>query len=441
MKPTISVIGLGKLGAPLLATIASRGFKVIGIDLNQSFVDSLNAKKANVIEPELQDYLSKYANNYSVTTDYQTAVSNSDISFIIVPTPSNKSGEFSTKFTEIAVEEIGKVLKQKKQYHLVVLVSTVLPKSTQEAILPKLEKSSGKKSGRDFGLCYNPEFIALGSVIRNLLNPDFVLIGESDKKAGDILEAFYHSFCLNQPPISRTDIINAEIVKISLNSYITTKITFANSLANLCERIPGANVDAVTNIIGLDRRISPYYLTGGSSFGGTCFPRDTRAYIALAKKYQVNSDLIITVDSLNFFQIRHLFNLILNNLSGSNTTVSILGTAFKPNTPVIEESAAVKLIPELLRWKIKVIVYDSHALENTHQLFKNKIMYASSPEECILAGSVAVFLTQDDKYKNISPKIFTKNITIIDCWRQIKYKKLESQIHYIGLGIGPKVND
>jgi nucleotide sugar dehydrogenase len=269
-KQRISIIGLGKLGSPMLASFAAKGHKVIGVDINSNFVQALNKGKAPVFEPQLAEYISANKERISATQDYEKAILNSDITFIVVPTPSEEHGGFSNKYVIEAGKSIGEVLKKKSSFHLVVLTSTVVPGSTEGELLPVLEKYSEKKCGVDFGLCYNPEFIALGNVIQDFLNPDFVLIGESDPHSGEILESLYKEVCENNPPVKRMSIINAELTKIALNTYVTTKISYANMLAEICEKLPGGNIDVVTSALGLDRRIGSKYLKGALGFGGPC---------------------------------------------------------------------------------------------------------------------------------------------------------------------------
>ena len=197
-KPVLSVIGLGKLGSPMVAAYASKGYKVIGVDINPQFVKLINEGKPPVFEPKLAEFLQTSKERVSATQDYEKAILDSDITFIIVPTPSEPDGSFSNKYVIQAGKEIGKALRKKYDFHLVNLVSTVVPGSTENELLPILEEYAGKRAGIDFGLCYNPEFIALGRVIHDLLNPDFVLIGELNKKLGDILEAFYKDTLLKE---------------------------------------------------------------------------------------------------------------------------------------------------------------------------------------------------------------------------------------------------
>src|SRR5207248_1487779 len=217
----------------------------------------------------------------------------------IVPTPSEADGGFSLKYAISAAETIGAGLKQKSDFHLVVLTSTVMPGATGGEFLPALEKYSGKKCGEGFGLCYNPEFIALGSVIHDMLNPDFILIGESDPRSGEILEHLQLGVCDNVPLVSRMNFVNAELSKLAVNTFITTKISYANMLAQVCETLPGADVDVVTSAIGCDTRIGQKYLKGALGYGGPCFPRDNLAFAALAGHNGVPALLAEATHDLN----------------------------------------------------------------------------------------------------------------------------------------------
>ncbi|MGC9025815.1 MAG: hypothetical protein ACP5NB_13475 [Chloroflexia bacterium] len=199
----ISVIGLGKLGAPLAAVLAYKGHEVIGVDVDERPIRLINEGKAPVYEPGLEPLIQASRERLSATGDYDLAVSTTEATFIIVPTPSDENGSFSLRYVLAAAGNIGRALRHKEGFHLVVLTSTVMPGATGGEVLPALEASSGRRCGRDFGLCYNPEFIALGSVIHDMLNPDFILIGESDPRSGDILSGIYHNLCENAPPIAR----------------------------------------------------------------------------------------------------------------------------------------------------------------------------------------------------------------------------------------------
>src|ERR1043166_2549774 len=283
MSRHFSVVGLGKLGASMAAGIASRAHQVIGVDVSPHVVKAVNEGRAPVQETGLEDLIRANRERIRATEDHQEAILNSELTFAIVPTPSDERGAFSLQYAAFAFREIGRALGKKKGYHTVVLTSTVLPGASRHGLIPILEKFSGKKCGTDFGFCYSPEFIALGTVIRDFLNPDFLLIGESDERAGAHLEECYRDIIPNGAPAARMSLENAELAKISVNAFVTIKITFANMLADICSRVPGGNVDVVSNAIGLDSRIGRKYLTGALGCGGPGFPRDNVALAFLAR--------------------------------------------------------------------------------------------------------------------------------------------------------------
>lgn len=433
MKTT--VIGLGKLGLPLVATIASKGFFVYGVDVNKNILESLNRGITAIKEPGLQYLIKKNKSKIYATQNTKEAILNSDITFIVTPTPSKSNGYFSLKFVNKVVKDLARALRVKKEYHLVVIVSTVLPGSTDE-IKKILEKQTGKICGKDFGLCYNPEFIALGSVLYNLLNPDFVLIGESDKKAGDTLEDFYKKYCDNNPKISRMNFVNAELTKISVNNFITTKISYANMLSEICEKLPGGNVDTVTSAIGLDSRIGSKYLKGGPAYGGPCFPRDNVAFISLAKKLKVGSNIPQATHNTNLRQAKRLIKLILNYYQ-KGRSVGILGLAYKPDTDVVEESLGLILANALKSKGIKINLHDPWALEKAKIVLGNeRIKYFEDLKQCIQSSNILVISTNWTEYKTLK-KDWLKNDPkiIIDPWRIISSDILLKNITYIPVGI------
>ena len=191
----IGVVGLGKLGAPLAAVLASKGLTVVATDVNPEAVAAINAGRAPVDETRLQDLIDASGGRLTATNDAAAVASTTDATFIIVPTPSDASGRFSNEFTLRAMATVGDALRRKDGYHLVVMTSTVMPGSTGGELRETLERHSGRRVGETLGLCYNPEFIALGSVVRDMLRPDMILIGESDRRAGDMLEAIYRTTC------------------------------------------------------------------------------------------------------------------------------------------------------------------------------------------------------------------------------------------------------
>lgn len=433
----ISVVGLGKLGQCLAACFAARGFDTIGVDIDEQVVDSINQGVATVVEPGLQELIAGAGRRLRATRNHEEAIGKTDVTFLLLPTPSDPDGNFSNRYLESALKSLAGCLRRSsKEYHIFVVKSTVMPGSTEERLIPIIEEFSGRKLNVGFGVCYSPELVALGRAIKDFLSPDFVVIGQSDDWAGDRAASIYRGLCENDSPIFRMSIINAEIAKLSLNCYLTLKISFANTLAHLCESIPGADVDVITQALGADRRIGPAYLRGGLSFGGACFPRDTKAFIAVARKLGCNSDLIKAVEKVNQLRDRHLLEVVLNQVSSAgHGRVSVLGLAFKPNTPVITDSPAIKLIEKLLERGIKVSVYDPLAMKNARAVFAGRVHYSASVKECISQAPVCVIATTWDGFRSIdSSHIDHNRTTIIDCWRILNPSKLGRQVKYVALG-------
>ena len=436
-EDAVSIIGLGKLGASMAAAMASRGLHVIGVDVVPRAVDLLNQGKPPVQETDLGDYITLHRKNLEATTDHRHAILHSDITFVIVPTPSDERGAFSIRFAADAFRSIGEALREKKTYHTVVLTSTVLPGATRFGLLPILEEVSGKTCGKDFGLCYSPEFIALGSVIHDFLNPDLLLIGEHDTRSGDVLTRYYSRIMENNPPVKRMSIENAELTKISLNSYVTMKITFANMVSSLCEKIPGGDVDAVTDALGMDRRIGRRYLTGGLGFGGPCFPRDNVALAFLAKSLGVSHELLLATDHFN----RNIPGEAVKKLKGiikPGMTVGILGLSYKPLSCVVEESQGILLAEALAEHEVKILGYDPLAREEVLKQRAAKIEMVDSVQDCIDASDVVFITTPDPAFRDLREEDFSRGKnpkTVVDFWRILKGEMEGGSIRYIPVGM------
>ena len=434
----VSVIGLGKLGSPMAAAIAARGFHVTGVDLNPQKVDCLKRGVAPVKEPGLMELIQEAGSNLTATTNTAEAVHESEATFVVVATPSEETGGFSLQYALPTCEAIGRSIATKKEYHLVVLTSTVMPGSTGGPVKDALERASGKKCGKDFGLCYSPEFIALGTVIRDFYFPDFLLIGESDARAGDTLAELYKVICKNAPPMARMNFINAEITKLAVNTYITTKISYANMLARLCEKLAGADVNVVTDALGLDTRIGAKYLKGAVSYGGPCFPRDNRALAALAAKVGASSGLAEATDRFNRAQIKSLAEIVKSERHGDES-IGILGLTYKPNTDVVEEAFGLLLAQELTAAKLPVVVFDPLAdVERAMSACKGA-QFAKSAEECIAGSGVVVVATPWQEFGKVPAQQWSRAgapRVVIDCWRSLGNLATQDGVRYVRLGFG-----
>jgi UDPglucose 6-dehydrogenase len=248
----VSVVGLGKLGLPLAVAAASRGFKVIGHDHDPRCIDRLHAGEFPC-EPQVAQLAARHRGALTFTSDL-ARVRETSLTFIVVPTPSRRDGSYEVGNVRRALGALAGALRPGPEPHVVALVSTVLP-GDMARLRASLDRGAGPLAAARIGLVYNPAFIALGSVVHDLLHPDLVLIGETDPHAGRVVEAFHRRLCEDVPSVHRMNWINAELAKISMNAFVTMKISFANTIARLCERLPGAHVDVVSEAVGADRRI------------------------------------------------------------------------------------------------------------------------------------------------------------------------------------------
>jgi UDPglucose 6-dehydrogenase len=436
MIQNVSVIGLGKLGGSMAAGMASRGLNVIGVDVNRHAVDAVNAGKAPVQETGLGEMIAANQARIRATMSTEEAVLATDISFVIVPTPSDERGAFTLQYAVYAFKALGQALKKKNGYHVIVLTSTVLPGATRQGLLPILEQESGKKCGPDFGLCYNPEFIALGSVIRDFLNPDFYLLGESDPRAGDLLAEVHHRVSQNNAPVKRMSLENAELAKIAVNSYVTMKISFANMLADFCEHLPGGDVDVVSDALGMDKRIGRKYLTGGFGFGGPCFPRDNVALNFMGKALDVDTRLLAVNDDYNRgISSRYVKKLQDHLPKGAN--VAVLGLAYKPLSHVIDESPGIYLCKALSEAGYRVIGHDNLAAANAEVALKLNALVTDSLEDALKDADVVLVTTTDKAYTSLTAAALLHGrpaVTVIDFWRGLAHLAADTRIRYVPVG-------
>jgi UDPglucose 6-dehydrogenase len=427
----------------MAAAIAGRGFDVIGVDVNESVIEAVNAGRTPVSETGLADAIETNHSRLSATGHHCEAIEQSDVTFVIVPTPSDDTGMFSLQYARYAFREIGRGLGAKDGYHLVVLTSTVMPGSTREVLLPELEAASGKKCGRDFGLCYSPEFIALGSVIRDFLNPDFTLIGQFDERSGAILEQAYAEIVENGAPCKRMSLENAELAKLAVNTFVTTKIAYANMLADLCERIPGGDVDIVSDAVGSDKRIGRRYLTGGLGFGGPCFPRDNIALSAFGRRVGADTNIAVTTDATNHVPVRRLVDHV-RLAARPETTVAVLGLAYKPHSHVIERSQGLEAVLAIADSGIRVVCYDPLARDAARNELKDKALVLDSMKACLDQAEVVVIGNADPEFTRLTPEDFPSRsppVQVIDCWRLLR-ARLEgsANVRYRAIGIAGDID-
>ena len=430
------MIGLGKLGSPMAALFAAKGHDVIALDVNPSVVSLLQSGRPPVDEPKLQEMIDAGRPRLTATSDFALAAK-SEATFVVVPTPSDPNGTFSNQYVLAAVEKLGSALARHSEYHVVAITSTVMPGSMDGPIRETLERTSRRTVSADVGLCYNPEFIALGSVIDNMLEPDFTLIGESDARAGAIVASVYQNVCSNSPPVRRMSFINAELAKIAVNTYVTTKISYANMLADLCDRLPGADADVVVNAIGSDSRIGRKYLRGAIGYGGPCFPRDNVAFSALAAQLGANADIARATDAINRYQIERLSTAVIKRVSPGGR-VAVLGMSYKPDTSIIEESQGIQLAHRLSNEGYAVIIHDPLAGGAAARALGASVTQETSAARAVRNADIAVITTPWPEYAQLGREAAARRIPVIDCWRVLS-KESQLAFDIIWLGYGEKV--
>jgi UDPglucose 6-dehydrogenase len=416
----VSVVGLGKLGSPIVASFASRGYETVGLDVNPALVEALAAHRAPVSETGLQELIERNRERIFVTSDWNELIARSDASFIVVPTPSGADGAFSNAFVLAACEKLGAALRFKETFHLVVVVSTMMPGSSRNEIIPALERASCKDSGTGFGYCYSPTLIALGSVIRNFLNPDLIMIGQSDPRSGEMLESFYRTVVGCHPTIHRVNTAEAELAKISINTFVTTKISFANMLGMVADGLGNVNVDRVTEILGSDSRIGPKYLRAGASYGGPCFPRDNRAFSRAAELVGVDTDIPQATDRTNRKHITNVVQRVKAVLGGARGPVGIVGLAYKLDTDVVEEAMGIHVALSLANEGYTVLVYDPLAGASARNALGSTVSYAASLEDCIAPSRCVIITNPYYSLASESIRRIMMDRIVIDCWRVLR---------------------
>lgn len=422
IENTISVFGLGKLGATMLACFAHKGWNVIGVDINQENVNKINQGMSPIYEPRVEDLIMANKECITATTYGAGAVMDSFASFIIVPTPSKPNGTFTTIYVEEAAKAIAKALKFKKTRHLVVVTSTVLPGDT-ERIGSLIEQLSGKKIGEDFGLCYNPDFIALGRIVHDFLNPDMILIGESDPASGEQLEAIHRHLVDNEPSIHRMSLENAELAKITLNAYCVMKINFANSIGEICEAMPTGDASKVLAAVGADSRVGNKYFKAGMPIGGPCFGRDSRAFNKTARNILGVKETYCYASVSDKINNHHTARIQekVRGLLGKDGKLAVLGLSYKEDINVIEESAGVKIVKNLMG-DFPVAVYDPAAMAPAKKEIGDSVTYAVSVEDCLKDATVCLLATPWTEFRNLPAKTFAgmKKALILDAWNLVE---------------------
>ncbi|MDO8554696.1 MAG: UDP-glucose/GDP-mannose dehydrogenase family protein [Candidatus Micrarchaeota archaeon] len=395
----ISIVGVGYVGVVTGACFAEFGNKVICVDINKKKVELINSGKSPIYEPGLDALLKKHiGKNLSATTDINKAIQISDLIFICVGTPSLPDGSTDLKYIKSAAKDIATALKQKNTYSVIVVKSTVPPKTT-ESLISIIEQESGKSCGKDFGIAMNPEFLPEGRALEDFMNPDRTVIGSIDKKSYESVLSLYKSF---KTPIIHVDLRTAEMIKYTSNAFLATKISFANEIGNICKPL-GLDVYEIMNAVGMDKRIGRLFLNAGIGYGGSCFKKDLNSLIHTAKNNNIEPKILKSVNETNDCQPHKIVELAkkkLGSLEGKKITV--LGLAFKPDSDDMREAPSILVINVLLSEGALVTAYDPIAMENAKKIFNNKINFSSTLEAALSVNKIIFILTEWKEFKKES---------------------------------------
>lgn len=425
----ISIIGTGYVGLVTGASFADYGHKVYCVDIDEAKINTLKQGQIPFFEPGLEELVKRNFNKKRLifTTSYAQAIPSSKVVFICVGTPPAKTGEADLSSLFSSAQEVAKYLKG---YTLIAIKSTVpigVEKDLQEII--------GKASHSKFEFASCPEFLKEGSAIEDFRSPDRIVIGTQSKKAADILLDLYQHFN-GQRLIC--DLRSAQMIKYASNTFLATKITFANAIANIAERL-GADAEVVLEGLGLDKRIGKAFLRPSIGFGGSCFPKDTSAFIDIAKKSGYKFELLEAVERLNNLQTDLFIKKIITLIGvPKDKIIAALGLSFKANTDDIRESPALKVIQKLLAMGAKIKVYDPSAMPNTKKVLNGKISYEKGSYEAVTGAEALLILTEWNEFKELDlakiHKLMAKPI-IVD-GRNIYDPKKVKQLGFTYQGIG-----
>ena len=435
----ISVFGLGYVGCISAACLAKEGHTVIGVDINPVKVDMINKGRSPIVEKDIYKIVRETVKrgNLSAVSDWKEAGHQTDVALVCVATPSEANGSIDLKYIKRVCEHIGKSLKERQGYCVVSVRSTVLPGTIENEVIPVLELTSGKKVGKHFGVCMNPEFMREGSAVYDYYNPPKIVIGEYDEKTGKVVEEIYKGI---NAPLVRTSIKVAEMIKYADNTFHALKVSFANEIGNICKKL-GIDSHRVMDMFCIDTKLnlSPYYLKPGFAFGGSCLPKDLRAITYKAKMDDVETPVLSNILTSNRNQIQLVVNKLLEY---KKKRLGFLGLSFKGGTDDLRESPIVEVIEAMLGKGFKIYIYDKYVslsrLMGANKEYIEKeiphisLLMCSSIEELLEKADVIIIGNKDLGFKQ-ALGVLRDNQVVIDLVRIVKDEKEIKKGTYFGL--------
>ena len=426
----ITIIGAGYVGLVQAVCLADFGFIVTCVEKDTEKLRELKSGRIPFYEPGLEDLFRKNlkSNRLNFTNEYSDNISKSDVIFICVGTPPKKNGESNLSF----VDQVSKDISNKIKGYTVIVSKSTVPVGTSKRIENSLKKNNSIKS---FDVVSNPEFLREGAAINDFMRPDKIIIGCRTKKAEKILKKIYKKL---KRPYVVTNNETAEIIKYANNSFLATKITFINEIADLCENI-GAKVETVAKAIGLDGRIGPKFLHPGPGYGGSCFPKDVKSLIYQGNKNSTDLKIAKAVDRANDLRVKSLFQRVkkITKNKFNNIQICLLGISFKPNTDDVRESPGIKLAKDLGRTKAKLKIYDPQGMDNAKKELPKSVEFCNDEYQALKNTNLLIIITEWNQFKNLDllkVKKLMKKPVILDL-RNIYSKdivKLGFQYYSIG---------
>jgi len=440
-KNKISIIGTGYVGLVGGVCLADFGNTIINVDIDEEKIEQLQRGEVPIYEQGLQDMLDKNREEGRITftTDMKAAVEESEVIFISVGTPPDEDG--SADLT--AVLEVAKSIGQHMNGYKVVVDKSTVPVGTGRKVEATIQQELDNRGANfDFSVVSNPEFLREGKAVHDFTHPDRIVIGTESEKARNILSEVYRALYLNDVPFVYTNLETAEMIKYASNAFLATKISFINEMAILCEKV-GANVQQVARAMGMDGRISSKFLHSGPGYGGSCFPKDTRAIVRIAREQDVDLKVIQAGIEANEYQKEYMVEKIAGRLDDlSDKTLGILGLSFKPETDDMRESPALTILPELIEEGAKIRAYDPQAIdESTWRLkeYEQDIIYCANEYDTMKGADALILLTEWNQFRRLDLKrvkkllaepIFFDLRNVYDEEEVAKY-----DIDYIGVGV------
>jgi UDPglucose 6-dehydrogenase len=420
MIERLSFFGLGKLGLPLAALFARSGLPTIAIDIDAALVERLRAGETRFVEPGLDELLGEAASAITYSTDVRAAA-NTDASIILVATPSNASHpEIFSSYLEDACKELCAVLRARPvwRYHLFVISSTVMPGTMSSRIARVLEAGLGRRAGEDFDIAYVPHFVASGDVVGGFQHPPVLLVGSDGGGGGAEAARLYRRIVAAETPVRILSLRDAELAKIALNVFLCMKISFGNYLAQLGDRLGGADLDAIADTLSLDPRVGAGLLRGGAPYGGTCLPGDIDAFLHLARSVGLDAPLVRASAEVNAAG----FDFIEGKLLAEKPRcVALLGLSFKPGTPVMDGSLALELVRRLRSGSIRLVAFDPmmQTRAAARETFGGAVTCCDTLAECLAAADTVVVCNPDPSFAGLAADL-PADRRIIDPWGYVR---------------------